>query len=75
MITLNETWLNGTFVVDNHKVEINTSLPTFSVDGAHYDFFAQGEDANNIVKKIHQHWVKYDDSVESSIAAWINAYL
>lgn len=74
-MTLNETWLNGTYTVDNHKVEINTSLPYFAVDGHRCDFFAQGDDVNTIIAEIHNHWLKSGESVENSVSFWINAYL
>jgi len=73
--TLNSTWLNGKYVVQNQQVEINTSLPYIAIEGYRIDFFEQGEEANETIEQIFQHWDKNDCTIEESISWFINAYL
>lgn len=74
-VTPNETWLNGEWIIDSQTVEINTSLSTFSVFGYRYDFFAQGESANETILEIHAHWIANNCTQSESIAWWIDTYL
>jgi hypothetical protein len=71
----NETWLHGKYIVSNHKVEINTSLPYFAIDGYRIDFFQQGEEAQNTINELHAHWLRNNCTIEESIQWFINTYL
>lgn len=66
-ITLNESWVNGTYIVDNHKVIIDTAYSTVSIDGARIEFFAQGDAAADIIKEVHAYWIANDCTVEVAI--------
>lgn len=72
---LNESWLNGKYVIDNQNVEIDFSHSIFSVEGYRTIFFAQGEDADNIISEIHQIWLNENLTQSEAIQIWINAYL
>ena len=74
-IELNESWVSGTFTVNNHKVVINTAYSTISIDGARVEWFSQGQDADGSISLIHKHWLKNDCYVEDSIQWFINTYL
>jgi len=68
-IELNESWLNGNY----ENGEINTSLPYIAVNDP--EFYAQGEDADNIIKEIHQYWLSNNVTTEEAFNHWINSYL
>ena len=72
-----QSWLAGSYVIDNQKVEINTSLPYISVEGYRTDFFAQGESANEIITEIHKIWISRDLklTIEEAILRLVSCYL
>lgn len=74
-LKLNESWIAGKYVIDNQKVEINTSLPYVSIEGYRIDYFTQGEVADQIIKDIHQIWLKGKLTQDQAIQKWINTYL
>lgn len=72
---LNETWIHGKYTVNNHSVEINTSLPLLDINGEEVAFFQQDESASKCIAQIYNHWVSNDCSVEDSISWFMNTYL
>lgn len=69
MIELNETWLNGKY----KNGEMNTGLSYVSVKNP--DFFAWGEEADNIIKEIHQYWLNNEITEEEAFNHWVNMTL
>ena len=66
---LNESWLHGKY--DNG--EINTYLPYVAVNDP--DFYAQGEEADNIISSIYERWLKGDCTEQEAFTSWINQNL
>lgn len=75
MVTMNETWLHGKYIINNHKVEINVNIPYFAIDGAGIDYFVQGDSAQENITEMHAYWLANDCSVEDTIQWFINTYL
>ncbi|MFA6128803.1 MAG: hypothetical protein WC699_16000 [Bacteroidales bacterium] len=69
MITLNLSWLHGKYVCG----EIDSRIGTVQVYDV--DFFAQGEEAFDIIEQIRRIWIERDMSVEQAFMAWISMYL
>ena len=69
ILKLNESWLHLKY--DNG--EINTNIPYIAVENP--DFFAQGDDASQIILEIHKHWLKGGATQEESFNWWVNIYL
>jgi hypothetical protein len=69
MIQLNLSWLNGKFA----NGELNPYLGTVAVEDP--EFFAQGDDAYQILEAIRAIWLSQDCSVEQAFQAWISLNL
>lgn len=70
MIGLDESWISGKYA----NGEINTAHSTVAVTEP--DFFAQGEDADQIISEIHQYWISREDATqEDAFNWWVNTYL
>ena len=65
MIQLNLSWLSGIFSFG----ELNPQLGYVSVDDP--EFFAQGDEAYQILADIRTIWMDRDCSVEQAFQAWI----
>ena len=63
-----QSWLNGKH---SNDIEINTSLPYVSI----YDFFAQGDDAENIINEINIIYNNENITVFEACKKWANYYL
>ena len=68
-ITLNETWISGKYA----NGEIDTAYSTVSVNDP--EFFAQGDDADQIIKEIHEYWINNDVTTEQAFDFWVGCYL
>jgi hypothetical protein len=62
------SWLHGKH---SPEIEINTKLPYVSI----YDYFAQGEDADNVIEEINLIWNKEDITILQAIEKWASYYL
>jgi hypothetical protein len=62
------SWLHGKH---SPEIEINTKLPYVSI----YDYFAQGEDADNVIGEIKYIWIKEDITILQAIEKWASYYL
>lgn len=64
------SWLSGKLFED---IEINTRLPYVSI----YDFFCQGEEADNVILEINRIYNTHKSNPTPLQAAqiWANAYL
>lgn len=63
----NESWIAGKH---SDNVEINTAYSTVSIG----DFFAQGEDADQIIKEIHNIWMCNDVTPLEACEKWADIY-
>lgn len=72
-LTLNSSWLHGQYTCG----EINTKLSYVSVNGtqSREEYYAQGDDADNIIDEIHSIWINSDLTEEQAFRQWINSYL
>lgn len=68
-LQLNETWLHGKY----KNGEINTSLSYVAVKEP--EFFAQGDNASDIIKEIHDLWLSGPLTEEQAFDRWIELYL
>ena len=67
---LNSAWLNGKYA----NGEINTYLPYVAVNEP--DFFAAGDDAEQIIKEITDYYnFEGDVSEEDAFNWWVNTFL
>lgn len=67
---LNKTWLNGKY----KNGEINTSLPFVSVNNP--EFYADGENAERIIKEIYNYWfLNGKIGQEDAFNWWVNLFL
>jgi hypothetical protein len=62
------SWLSGKH---SENIEINTSLPYVSI----YDYYAQGDDAENIINEINIIYNTKDCSPLEACEIWANMYL
>ena len=62
------SWLHGKH---SPEIEINTMLSYVSI----YDFFCQGEEADNIINEINIIYNNHDISVLEAIEKWASYYL
>lgn len=66
----NESWIAGTYTVDNHKITIDTSYRTIAIDGYRTDFFAQGDSAEQIIDELHYTWIKSGKTDSEVVTDW-----
>lgn len=50
--TPDTSWIAGKYEIQGEKAEINTAYSTVSIG----DYFAQGEDADRVIKEIWEIW-------------------
>lgn len=62
------SWISGKH---SKEIEINTRLPYVSI----YDFFAQGDDADNIIEEINLIYNTKDCTPLEACEIWANLYL
>jgi len=62
------SWLHGKH---SDKIEINTKLPYVAI----YDYFAQGDDAENTINEINQIYNTSDCTPLESCEIWASYYL
>jgi len=68
-ITLNESWISGKYA----NGEINTAYSTVAVTEP--EFFAQGDDADQIITQIHSYWINNDVTSEDAFNWWVDTFL
>jgi len=66
---LNTSWLHGKY--EAGEINVNTSYVHFYEP----DFFAQGNDADEIIDQIHEIWILNDVSVNEAMEIWMFKYL
>ena len=80
MITLNTSWINGNYVIEDcWSVSINSSLsfvcfealPNSSVN----DFTFQGDEADDVILQIFDIWNNGDMTQHEAVAQWANMML
>jgi hypothetical protein len=62
------SWISGKH---SEKIEINTRLPYVAI----YDFFAQGDDADNVIEEINLIYNTKDCTPLQACEIWANLYL
>ena len=62
-----QSWLHREY----KQGEINTKLPYVSL----YDYFWQGEEAEKVIKEIHEIWLKGDLTQQEAVNKWCGYYL
>lgn len=62
------SWLNGKHSKD---IEINTNLPYIAI----YEYFAQGDQADEVIKEINRIYNTKDCTPLEACEIWANCYL
>lgn len=70
-ITLDTSWLAGRYnPFGQLEAEINTLLPYIGIG----TFFAQGEDAEQVIYQIHEIWLSGDLTQEEALERWTSSH-
>jgi len=73
----NESWMNGTYHLQNAEVEINTSQSWMAVvlkDDEERNFYFQGDEADTEIKEVFDLWLKYEVTQQGAVELYLNKY-